>query len=1085
VPHVRTRARRFAVIAGLGLALALGAVGVYGQELIRRSLARPGEVQPIQLAADHVATWTEGTMRWFVLRGQVSIEQGTTAIRMPFAVARVDEAERLRTGTYLVEVFGDGGVTIDDGSQPKSADTGHLQLASRGALELRAFKDKVQRETLANDPLVSKAKSVWATSPAVVQAKSTPPRPLPPNLAATRLQTPAAPTPAPTGIQQVQAVVPVPPAAPPAAPAPTPSLPSPPTATPGPSVLPVPGVPGPTQPLPPVPPPPTSTNPNVKPSGPTRKLSIRPRSSAGLGGEKRIINGENVAIVPTGVIITVGDPSDGKGFLDIEADRMVLWTRGNTQQIFNNLQSTQGETTNALEFYLSGNVEIRTITGKQSEILKCDECYYDVGRNVAIALRSRLEVRDPKMIYPIYFDADEMFRLNENLYQSNNVEVYSTILPSDPGLKIQVREATLEMRDIPKRGLFGSQVIDPDTGLPAVEKQRYFKGKNMVVRIEDVPVFGWPFVQGDIDDPLGPLENVTIGASRTFGFQLGTTWDIYDLIGMEKIDGTRWHLLLDYLTRRGPAAGADFDFAGRDLFGIPSKYQGRIFAWGIHDDADDILGGGRGERIFIAPGVHVPVTHPEWRGRFLSRLNMQEMPYGFSLQTQVALISDRNFLEQFFRRDWETELNQETFIYLKQQHDNWAWTGLVEPRLRDWITETEWLPRADGWLIGQKFFDLFTYNVHGSAGYARLRPTEEPAFAYSPTDVATDTGRFDIFQDLSLPFQAGPFKVVPYGVFDTALYTNDLNGDDQGRLYGGGGLRSSIPLSRLYPTIESDMFNLTGIYHKAVFSGNWFLADSNVRFTELPQLDRFNDDASDQALRDIRPRQFQLNPSNALFLTTSPLFDPQFYALRRLIDNRIDTLDQIHVLQFNLRQRWQTKRGFLGNQHVVDWMVLDMGMSVFPDSDRDNFGEPLGILEYDWVWNIGDRTALVSNGWAETIDNGPRVFNAGVLLNRPDATNLYLGYRHLDPLESRAVVASLSYAFSAKYAITLGTVWDFGIEQKNYSVMVTRIGTDLRFSLGVAYNSTTDNFNLLFEIVPNLFRNKAGGMSPGMFSAMR
>jgi hypothetical protein len=327
--------------------------------------------------------------------------------------------------------------------------------------------------------------------------------------------------------------------------------------------------------------------------------------------------------------------------------------------------------------------------------------------------------------------------------------------------------------------------------------------------------------------------------------------------------------------------------------------------------------------------------------------------------------------------------------------------------------------------------------------------------------------------------------VVPYGKLDTAYYTNDLFGDDQGRLYGGGGLRSSMPLSRLYPTVESDLLNLSGLYHKVVFSGNYYIADSNVRFTELPQLDRFNDDASDQALRDIRPRQFQLNPDNALFLTTSPLFDPQFYALRRLIDNRIDTLDRIHVLQLNMRQRWQTKRGFLGNQHVVDWMVLDMGMSIFPEDQRDNFGETLGILEYDWVWNIGDRTALVSNGWAETIDDGPRVFSAGVVLNRPDATNVYLGYRHLDPLDSRAVVASLSYAFSAKYAITLGTVWDFGIEQKNYSVMVTRIGTDLRFSLGFGYNSTTENFNLLLEIVPNLFRNKAGGISPGMFSALR
>ena len=144
---------------------------------------------------------------------------------------------------------------------------------------------------------------------------------------------------------------------------------------------------------------------------------------------------------------------------------------------------------------------------------------------------------------------------------------------------------------------------------------------------------------------------------------------------------------------------------------------------------------------------------------------------------------------------------------------------------------------------------------------------------------------------------------MPYAKIDGTYYTEDLNGDQQGRIYGGGGLRASIPLSRLYPEAQSELFNVNGIYHKMVFSTNFFVADSNTPFTQLPQLDRFNDDTSDQALRDIRPRQSSLNPANAAFLTSSPLFDPQFYALRRLIDNRVDTLDDIEVVQLGLRQR--------------------------------------------------------------------------------------------------------------------------------------------------------------------------------------
>src|SRR5205823_7651769 len=141
---------------------------------------------------------------------------------------------------------------------------------------------------------------------------------------------------------------------------------------------------------------------------------------------------------------------------------------------------------------------------------------------------------------------------------------------------------------------------------------------------------------------------------------------------------------------------------------------------------------------------------------------------------------------------------------------------------------------------------------------------------------------------------------------------------------------------------------------------------------QLPQLDRLNDNTSDQALRDIRTWQPLFNPTNAAFLTTSRVFDPQIYALRRLVDTSPETLDSMQVLQLDLRQRWQTKRGFAGNEHIVDWMTLDLSASLFPDSHRDNFGHYLGILEYDWNWNIGDRTALFSSGWFEPYENGPK-----------------------------------------------------------------------------------------------------------------
>jgi hypothetical protein len=396
------------------------------------------------------------------------------------------------------------------------------------------------------------------------------------------------------------------------------------------------------------------------------------------------------------------------------------------------------------------------------------------------------------------------------------------------------------------------------------------------------------------------------------------------------------------------------------------------------------------------------------------------------------------------------------------------------------MTETSWLPKADGYLLGQTFFDdWLVYNTHASVGFGQLRPADTVPFAYLPTDVRADVLRADWINELSVPFYLGPVKVAPYGIIDGAFYSQDVNGDARGRLYGGGGVRWNMPLTRLFPDVESELFNLNGIYHKINLVGNYFNGFSSSGLNNFPQLDRLNDDASDQALRDIRPWQPRLNPNNAAFLTTSNLFNPQNYAIRRLVDNRVDTLDNIEVIQLGINQRWQTKRGFPGHEHVIDWMTLNLGVSVFPRSNRDNFGETFGIFEYDWTWNIGDRTALFSSGWLDPHDDGPRVFDFGFVYNRPDSSSLLIAYRQIDPLQSKSVIASAIYPVSAKYAFQASTVWDFGTNVQTYSIGVARMGTDILVNFGLTYNSTLNTFGVAFEILPNLARST--GRSANLF----
>ncbi|HEX3313332.1 MAG TPA: hypothetical protein VHR72_00520, partial [Gemmataceae bacterium] len=698
---------------------------------------------------------------------------------------------------------------------------------------------------------------------------------------------------------------------------------------------------------------------------------------------------------------------------------------------------------------------------------------------VAIANKADLEIKQAKMPDALHVKSAQILQLNSKIFTADKAEIAASRLPSDPALIVYLQHTVIEERDVLQKTIWGTQIYDKD-GTPKTEKLHDLKGENLFVDVEGIPVFYFPYLSGTVEDPLGPVRTISFGYDNIFGAKADVQLDVYDLLGQQRPSNGHWWLSADYYSLRGPALGTEFKTSGKDLFGIANTYETNVTAWGIHDDGTDILGGSRGTQAYMSPTMVFPVVHPEWRGWFLAETNIQGLPNGFTFQGKASLVSDVNFMEQYHQNIFLNDLNQETFLYLKQQQDNWAWTVLGNVNTMDWYTETAWLPKADGWLIGEKLFEYFTWDIHGTAGYAQFRPTTTPPLPYAPTDLNhANTGVFNLWSEVSLPFDVGPFRMVPYVVGNGAFYTESEDGDPLGDLYGGAGLRGSIPFSRLYPEVQSDLFNLDGLYHKLTWTGNYLYAQSTERISRFPQVDRLNDNTTDQALRDIFYQQILLNPSNAAFLTSSPLVNPQVYALQRLVDDRIGTLDRIDILQLGLEQRLQTLRGFGASEHVVDWMSLNLGMSVFPEANRDNQGHAFGILEYDYVWNIGDRTAIVSNGWFDPEPGGPRAFNIGGYLGKQDGTNLYLAYRQLDPLESRAVVASFQYAFSEKYRLTASTTWDFGANVQSYGMGITRIGTDLQMTLNLGYNSVTKTTGFTFEIIPNLLQSRAGnGTSP-------
>lgn len=855
-----------------------------------------------------------------------------------------------------------------------------------------------------------------------------------------------------------------------------------------------------------LPPPPAIDPPLIKgttvipvPLSESRTIWIAPRSTQPYEVRMTLIGKERVTIVTGGVKLLAKFTTGEIRSLQVEADQIVIWKKdGDSKNAVDSMTSSDGSDSNGIEFYLSGNVILR-YGGVDNEAkqpgspmqdyktMRADRVYYDVDRHKAIASNADLEYVREGYVNKGHVKGQEIYQLGASEFQVMMAEIHASRLPSDPGLKLTTPVASIyKMPREQRRTIFGTPFRDRLTGELVEEDPQILETGEVVTRANGLPISWWPGLKTDVNDPTGPFNGVMFRQDRQFGFQTYLTWDALELIGLTKLPNEKWNLLTDYLSRRGPALGTDYSLASRTFMGMDAPFQTIVKGYLLYDEGTDIIGGPRSQAF----------TPPEFRGRFLFR-HQQEFD-DLTVQAQLAYLSDRNFHEQMYNFDYTQGPNQETFLWLKHQSGNAAVTLLTEPNIRPWISETQWLPKVEGHLIGQSFFDMFTYHTWGSVAYARSNIYRSPPTEYPlgipvnspPFEPSVNTGRLDWMHQLALPLNAGPAKIVPYGVADLAYYTSDtINRADQGRLYGGLGVRGSIPFSRLYRDVESELFNVQGLYHKNLFGMNYYYAASTTSHTLLPQLDRLNDDSTENAWRNITPwHPFfpQTAGADGLALRDSPIYNPRLYAIRRLVDSRPDTLDSVHVLQTDWRQRFQTKRGYPGQEHIVDWLTVDLSASIFPTPDRDNFGNTVGFLESNVVWNVGDKNAVFFNSWFDPFNFGANYYSIGTSYYRDDRTTFNLTYRSIDPVHSRLLVGTATYVFNPKYAITAATAYDFSSNASlTNSLFFTRIGTDMQVTIGFTYNSLLNNFGINLNIMPNLTASQtATGFGQSSFGGL-
>jgi hypothetical protein len=397
-------------------------------------------------------------------------------------------------------------------------------------------------------------------------------------------------------------------------------------------------------------------------------------------------------------------------------------------------------------------------------------------------------------------------------------------------------------------------------------------------------------------------------------------------------------------------------------------------------------------------------------------------------------------------------------------------------RANDFFTTTEQLPRLDHYVLGGSFLaDRLTWLAHSNVGYSRLKvgelpddPTEAAEYSPTPGEVNASGVVAATRQELSVPVQLGPVKLVPSISGEASHYGQAANGESLTRLLGQAGLSASLSAWTIDPSIQSSLLNIRGLAHKVEWTAEYFYADSDTNLDELPLYDPLDDHAQ---------QQFRSRFITTTFGGTLPdQFDPRTYAFRQGLQRSVtspsnEIADDLQQLRLGLHQRWQTKRGLPGRERIVDLLQFDIDAFIFPDADRDNFGETLGPTTYDIRYHIGDRVTLLSDGYFDFFDNGLRSISAGLRSSRPGVGDVYLGLLSLEgPISSTVLRSTIDYRLNEKWIASAGTTYDFGpTGNVGQSLGITRIGESLLLRLGINVDKGRDNVGIGFGIEPRFW----------------
>jgi hypothetical protein len=684
--------------------------------------------------------------------------------------------------------------------------------------------------------------------------------------------------------------------------------------------------------------------------------------------------------------------------------------------------------------YLAGDV----VLTEGSRSIQAEELYYDIATQRALAVQASLTGYDAKRGIPIYLRAKRLRQESADVFSAEE-SVLTTSEFHTPQIALTASRVILRDRT----------QIDTTADTPS-DTSRQVELRDVRFKYYNTTLLKLPKVTGNLENPHLPLRGLRLGNDSFWGPSVESQWDFPKVLGLAEAPGTDSRLNLDYYDRRGPGVGLDVDYQRDSYFGESLVYY-------INDHGQDRLGR-HSTRWDLEPERTI-------RGRFTWR-HRQFLPHYWQVTTEAAYLSDRNFLEQYYRGEAQAGKEHETLIHSKRIQDNWGLSFLAKARINDFQNQLEELPSAEFNWTGQSLFDgLMTF--HSNSLVASMRQRYDRGTVPAGLDSAYSflTTR----NELDLPLSWGRWRMVPYAA---ATF-----GYDDG---------SGFMADRQGAAVQPERDVLIGEAGLRVTAPSWWRIDRNVysRFWDLHQL------------------RHVVSPSLLIV----------GYAEDKA------AAEQRDLLRLGLTQRWQTKRGQGKRRRTVEWLRLDLDWNWLARSARsggnsnelqwnvpmtpliDRFshtappadrrrgnmdGPNRSYVGGRLAWHVSDSTAVLGDVYYDMVGGLCRRASAGVAHVCAPDLSAYFGTRYLRDTDnllgqigSHVFTFAATYRLDPRYAVVVSNQFDFEYKENIRSdVALVRRYHRLSYALTFGVDESLDRTSMVFSLWPQGIDELALGLS--------